>query len=265
MAKDKDKKRKKESSEEGGSMRDKLLKRKKELEKRGSGGGLLFPKEGTLRFRLKDPGEETELAIEVTQFYLGPKLGGVISPATFGEDCPFMEKYKELKSSKDEDDLELAKKIYPKRKFVVGIIGYKDEKGKEVDPDMVDKGLMVPKQVYQDIIDLYLDEDEWGDMTDKKNGYDLKLTRAGKGQLDTTYSINPCQKKPLDKKYTGKLDLEGIVRKQIPSYEELEEKLNEFLCGGVDSDDDDDKPKKKKKGLSEKDKKKKKSKYKSDI
>ena len=247
------------TEKKGLSMREKLLARKKELEKKGSGGGMIYPKEGTIRFRIKDPGEDCELAIEIIQFYLGPKLGGVISPATFNEDCPIMEKYLELKESKDEDDKLLAKKLVPKRKYVIAVVAYKDEKGKEVDEQNVDKPMLIPKQAYQDIIDLYLDEDEWGDMTSIKNGYDLKLTRSGKGQMDTTYTISPCQKKPLDKKYAKPVNLEEMVRKHILSYDELEDKLNEFLCGGVDDDDDeDDTPKKKKKSLKDKDKKKKK-------
>lgn len=252
-----DKKKKKEK--EPVSMREKLLKRKKELEKKGNSSGIIFPKEGTIRFRIKDPGPDAELAVEVVQFYLGKNLGGVLSPATFGEPCPFMEKYNELKGSKDEDDLELAKRLQPKKKYLLGIVGYKDEKGKEVDPDKVDKLLMCPKQAYQDIIDLYLDEDEWGDMTSPKNGYDIKLSRTGSGLNGTAYTISPCQKKPLDKKYTKPMDLEEAVRKHIPSYDELEEKLSEFLHEDVE-DDDDEKPKKKKKKLSDKKKDKKKKK-----
>lgn len=245
------------------SMRDKLIRRKKEFEKRAA-GGIIFPKEGTFRFRLKDPGDDIELAIEVTQFYLGPEIGGVISPATFDEPCPFMEKYRELKESKDEDDMELAKMLAPKKKYVTAIVGYKDEKGKEVDPDRVDKLMMIPKNAYQDIIDLYLDEEEWGDMTSKKNGYDLKITRAGKGKFDTTYSITPCQKKAMDSKYLKPVDIEKMLRTQISSYEELEEKLSTFLHEEKPSSDEEERPKKKKKKV-EKSSTKKKSKYRGDI
>lgn len=62
------------TEKKGLSMREKLLARKKELEKKGSGGGMIYPKEGTIRFRIKDPGEDCELAIEIIQFYLGPKI-----------------------------------------------------------------------------------------------------------------------------------------------------------------------------------------------
>ena len=40
------------TEKKGLSMREKLLARKKELEKKGSGGGMIYPKEGTIRFRI---------------------------------------------------------------------------------------------------------------------------------------------------------------------------------------------------------------------
>lgn len=256
-------KKKKKLSTGGKTTREKMLERKKQLESKGKGGGIVFPKEGTLRLRIKSPGEDEELGIEIIQFYLGPDMGGVISPATFDEPCPFMEKYKELKESDDEDDKELAKRLVPKRRYIIGGIGYKDDKGKEIDPDMIDRAVLIPSSVYQDIIDLYLDEDEWGDMTDDVEGYDIKITRSGKGKNDTKYTVSPCQKKSLDKKYRGTIDLESIVKNAIPSYEELEEKLKKFLNESPsDDDDEDEKPKKKK----DRDiKKSKKKKYKGDI
>lgn len=272
----KDKKKKKVSSE-GLSTKEKMLARKKQLESKGNGSGLVYPKEGTLRMRIKSPGDDQELGIEIIQFYLGGNLGGVISPATFDEPCPFMEKYQELKNSKDEDDKELAKNLVPRRRYVIGGIIYSDEKGSKVDYEGKDKGVLVPRSVYQDIIDLYLDEDEAGDMTDPKTGYDIKVIRSGSGKLDTTYSARACKPTKLDKKYQGTIDLEGIVRSQIKSYDELEDLLSQYLNEEHFDDDDDDKSKKKKKKGVHKDhymeddepkkkkSKKKKRKYKSDI
>lgn len=272
MIKDKDKKKKKLSSS-GMTTKDKMLARKKQLESKGNGSGLVFPKEGTLRMRIKSPGDDQELGIELIQFYLNKDLGGVISPATFDEPCPFMEKYQELKNSKDPDDQELAKMLVPRRKYVVGGIVYSDEKGTKVDYEGKDKGVLIPRSVYQDIIDLYLDEDEAGDMTDPRTGYDIKIIRSGSGKNDTTYSARACKPTKLDKKYSGNVDLESIVRSQIKDYDELEETLASFLKEGRDSDEDeeDEKPKKKKKGIhkdhymDDDEPKKKKRKYKSDI
>ena len=246
----------------GSSTREKMLARKKKLEEKGSGNGLIFPKEGTLRMRIKSPGDDQELGMEVVQFYI-PGVGGVISPATFDEPCPFMEKYEELKQSKDEDDKELAKRLIPRRRYVIGGIIYKDDKGNGVDYEGQNRGVLIAGAVYQDIIDLYLDEDEAGDMTDPVTGYDIKITRSGSGKFDTTYSVRQCKPSKLDKKYRSDLDLEKIVRDQIKSYDELEEELNKFL-NEAPADDEDDAPKKKKKSSVDKAKKKKK-KYHSDI
>lgn len=256
------KEKKKKLSSTGKTAKEKMLERKKQLEKRGNGGGLVFPKEGTTRLRIKSPGEDEELGLEIITFFLGKDIGGVISPATFDEPCPIMEKYMELKNSSDDDDKEVAKKLVPKKRYVIAGIGYKDEKGKEIDPDLIDRGYQVTSGVYQDIIDLYLDEDEWGDMTDDLEGYDIKITRSGKGITDTKYTVSPCQKKKLDKKYRGTVDLEKIVRNHILSYDEIEEKLKQFLN---ESDDDEDDRPKKKKSSKEKEVKKKKKKYRSDI
>lgn len=256
----KDKKEKK-----GGVMttREKMIQRKKDMEKRQGGGGMIYPKEGTTRVRIKSRGADEELGLEVIQFYLGPKEGGIISPASFDEPCPFMEKYQELKNSDDEDDKALASKLVPRRRYIVAVLGYKDTKGKEVDTDRIDKPMMIPRGVYQDIIDLYLDEEDWGDMTDPVEGYDIKITRTGSGKTDTTYSVAPCQKSKLDKQYRKEVDLESLVKAQIPSYDELEEKLMNFLN---ESPDDEEEPKAKKKSKDLEDKKKKaKKKYKSDI
>lgn len=251
-----EKSKKKKSSTSGMTTRERMLERKKKLAERGSGGGFIFPKEGTMRVRLVNQGPDKELGLEIIQFY-DPKIGGITSPATFDEPCPFMEKFKELKASSDEEDQELAKRLTPRRRYLIGGTLYKDEKGKEIDTDNVCKPIMIPRSIYQDIIDLYLDEDDWGDMTDPKNGYDIKITRSGSGKLDTTYTVTACPKgKNPSSKYIKEVDLEGIVRKTLLSYEDLEDKLNEFL-NGADVDDEEETPKSSKSSKVEKKKKKK--------
>lgn len=255
----------KDSSKKGTmTTREKMLARKKQLESKGNNNGLIFCKEGTLRMRIKSPGDDQELGMELIYFFLGNDIGSVYSPATFDEPCPIMEKYKELKDSKNEDDKALAKLLVPKRKYVVGGIVYADEKGKEVDYNGQDKGVLIPRQVYQDIVDLYLDEDDAGDMTDPVNGYDIKIIRTGSGKFDTSYSARNCNRSKLDKQYRGTVDLEGIVRSQIKSYDELEDILNKFLNEDHSSEDDDQEDSKPSKKDKDKDKKKKK-KFKSDI
>lgn len=257
-----EKDKKKKLSTSGSSTREKMMARKKQLETKGGGSGFVFPKEGTTRVRIKSQGDDKELGLELIQFYLEGE-GGIISPATFDEPCPFMEKYSELKNSKDDDDKELAKLLVPRRRYVIGGIVYEDDKGNKVSYDGQDRAILIPRAVYQDIIDLYLDEDEAGDMTDPVSGYDIKITRSGSGKFDTTYSARACKSTKLDKKYRGEVDLEGLVRSQIKSYDELEEILNKFLKEDHSSEDEQDEKPKKKVKKEKSDKKKKK--YKSDI
>lgn len=242
MVKDK---KKKKLSEGGLSTREKMLARKKALEAKGTNSGFIFCKEGTTRVRIKSPGPDEELGIELIQFYLGDNIGSVYSPQTFDEPCPIMEKYLELKDSSDDDDKELAKKLIPKRRYVIGGIVYEDEKGKKPAYDGKDRVVLITRQVYQDIINLYLDEDEAGDMTDPKNGYDIKITRTGKGQFDTSYSVMKCKESRLDKAMSKPVELEKMVRAQIKSYDELEKILKSYLNEEEDDEDDEPRPKKK--------------------
>lgn len=253
-------KEKKKLSTDGVSVREKLLARKKKLAEKGTGNGFVFPKNGTTRVRIVSAGANEEFGVEIIRFYLGDH--SVYSPATFGEACPFMEKYDELKNSKDEDDKKLAKKLVPSRRFAIPALVYKDDKGKELDYDSKPRLVLIPSSVYQDIIELYLDEDEAGDMTDPKSGYDIKIERTGTGQYDTSYSVRQCKPTKLDKSLLKPVDLEKMVKGQIKSYDELEEELDKFLNTRADDDEDDedDMPRKKKKTLDKGKKKKKKSK-----
>lgn len=247
------KEKKKKVSSSGMSTKEKMLARKKALEAKGNNSGFVFCKKGVTRIRIKSPGPDEELGIELIQFYLGNGIGTIISPQTFGEPCPIMEKYDELRNSDSDEDKELAKLMVPKRRYALGGLVYEDEKGKKIGYDGKDRVILVTRQVYQDVVNLYLDEDEAGDMTDPRNGYDIKVTRTGEGQFDTSYSVQNCKPTALDKPYRGEVPLEKMVRAQIKSYEELEEILKKFLNeSGDDDDDDEPKPKKKSSKVSSK-------------
>lgn len=235
------------------SVRERLAKKRKEIAERGKGLNFLILKEGTMRFRCLPVGEEQEFGIEVTQFYLGPNIKGVMSPSTIGLPCAIMEKYQELKDSKKASDKALAKKMSPKKKTMIPVIVYADLKGKEVDEEKSTKDgklFLITSGIYASMIDSYLDEDDWGDFTDPENGYDFKIKRTGSGRFDTEYDINPCPKSPTPKAYRNLVvDLDEMVKTIIPTYEETEEKLAEYLNEGPEEDEDEEeeRPKRKKK------------------
>ena len=228
------------------SIKERLKRKKEELKSRSEMGDIVFLKDGDpKRVRILNMGEENDFIKEVTQFYLGSEIKGVISPSTFGEPCAIMETYEELKNSEEDEDKELATKFSPRNKYLAFCAFYKDNAGKELDTNLSPRFVLLTSGLYQDIIDLYLDEDEWGDMTDPEDGYDIKLSRSGKGMTDTEYSVNPCKPTRAPREFRNKVyDLDEEVRKIIPSYEETQRLLDKFL--GTNSDDEDDKPRKKK-------------------
>ena len=223
------------------SLKERLQKKREELKTRSQSGNIFFIKaDTTTRVRILPVGEDEEFVKEVTQFYLGSEIKGVISPTSLGEPCAIQEAYEELKSG-DDDDKGLAKKFAPKQRYLAFCLIYKDEKGKEVDENSP-KFILLTAGLYQDILDLYLDEDEWGDMTDPDEGYDLKLSRSGSTKTDTEYSVIACKNTPLPKAYNKEYDLEEEIKKIIPTYEETQETIAKFL--NIEDDDEDEKPKK---------------------
>lgn len=241
-------------AKKGLSLKERMKKKKEELKKRGGSGNVIFIKEGKLRVRVLPVAEDEDFVYEVTQFYLGPNIKGVFSPATFGEPCAIMEAYEELKASDDPDDKEIAKKFTPKKRYLMPVVVYSDTKGKTIDEDNSGKLVQLTNGLYQEIIDLYLDEDEWGDMTNPTSeGYDIYLMRSGTGMTDTEYSVQACKNTALPKKYAkaAPYDLEELVRGVIPTYEETKDKIEEYLSlSSGDSDEDEAPVKKKKKKVS---------------
>lgn len=211
------------------SMQDRLRKRKESLKNNGGDNSFFFIKEGTLRARPLPVGEDNEFALEVMYFYMNKELGGFISPATFGEPCAMMEAHLKLKKSKKPEDNALAKQISPKKKFCAAHIKYSDDKGKIIDEAAGVRLILLTGGQYQELIDLYLDDDEAGDFTNAKTGYDIKYDRTGSGQFDTVYKVRPCKPTPLAKKYNKIYDLTQMAKAATPSYEQTLEYVEKIL------------------------------------
>lgn len=242
-------------------LRKKMEQKKKDLASRGGGAkGLITFKEGKTRIRLLNCGDE-DFAFEATQFFFGKEIGGFISPSSFGEPCAAMEAYNILSKSTDDDDREVAATFKPRKKPYAPAIRYKDEKGKEVDEEKGAALAVLTNDNHQELVDWMLDEDDYGDFTDPKTGYDIKINRTGTTMTDTKYKLMKCDSSKTPKKYAGKIyNPEEMVRALVPTYEETRDMVIKFL-GEMPGEE---KPKKKKKKSSEEDeapkKKKKKSK-----
>lgn len=231
------------------NLKQRLAKQREELKSRGGNYKTFMIKEGKTRFRLL-PAEDKEkdFAIEATVFYLGKDQGFIISPATFGEKCAVMRAHKKLADSKDESDREIAKSFKPGTKWFAPCIRFNDEKGKEVDKEHGAKLLMMTGGVYQDLIDLFLDEDEAGDFTDPVKGFDIKFSRTGKTKTDTEYSTLACKPTPLPKAFASKTySAEKMLREIMPTFLETKTMIEKFLSLTPEEDDSEKKSTKKKK------------------
>ena len=101
---------------------------------------------------------------------------------------------------------------------------------------MIITGAPVEQMPFEEV-DYWNELTEIMDWTEKHVTSTIFLCWAAQASLYHFYGL---EKKPLDKKYAKPVNLEEMVRKHILPYDELEDKLNEFLCGGVDDDDDDE-------------------------
>lgn len=225
-------------------LKERMQDKQKELKERASSGNIIFLKpDTTIRVRILNMGEEEDFIKEVTQFYLGDEIKGVISPITFDQPCALFNAYKELREGDDEEK-ELSKKFNIRKRYLAYCVIYKDLKGKEVDENSP-KFVLLSSTMYQQILEYYLDEDEWGDMSQTNmKGYDLKLKRTGSGKTDTEYTATACKNTLCPKPFNRKVyDLDKEVQKEIPSYEDTKEILDKFLGEDIS---EEEKPKKKK-------------------
>jgi len=234
-------------------LQKKLAERRKKIKERSSKGAVIFPKEGTLRFRvLPTPNEDVDWAVEALGFYLGGEIQGVFSAAAdcIGDDCPLLDKYHELKQSKKASDQDVAKLLSPRKKYLVAAIVYSDDRGKEIDGDNSGKLIQIPTGVYTSMLDIYLDPD-YSDFTDPDEGFDFKLIRTGKGKQDTEYTILPVPKPgPISKEWNKPTDPLDLYKKVVKPYEDVEDLLVQFLVDvnpDADEDDEEDKPPKRSK------------------
>lgn len=233
------------------SLKERLKKKQAELKAKGQQGAIYFQKpDTTVRIRILNMGEEEEFIKEITQFYLGSEIKGVISPDTYGEPCAIMEAYEELKNSDEDDEKELASKFPPRNRYLAYCVFYKSTTGGEVDQNLSPKFILLTSGVYQEILEKYLDEDEWGDMTDPAEGYDIKIKRTGSGKMDTEYTVTPCKNTPTPKGFREIYDLDTEVRKVMPVYEKTKEYIEQYL--GLDPESSPDEGREEKKIIKKK-------------
>ena len=122
-------------------------------------------------------------------FYFGIGKPRMIALSNFDESDPILEFATQLKKSGDKDNMEMAKKLYPKfRVFAPVLVRGEEDKGVRL--------WQFGKMIYEDLLSMAID-DEIGDYTDIVNGRDFTLETVGPESTGTNYnktSVRPRMK-----------------------------------------------------------------------
>ena len=163
-------------------------------------------------------------------FYFGIGKPRMIALSNFSESDPILEFATTLKKSGDKENMELAKKLYPKLRIFAPVV----VRGEE------DKGVRFyefGKMVYQELLGVMADED-YGDITDIQKGRDVTIevipaAETGKMFNTTTVRVKPNQT-PLVKDAAqaeslleNQKDLVSLFKKY--TFEEMKGELQSYL------------------------------------
>lgn len=238
------------------ALKKKLAETKEKTSRGGSGGGDFSwwsPTDGRNVIRILPPNDDAEFYAETLVHYnLGPKKdkSAICRKAAGEKHCPVCDLVDELFKG-DKDDKAYAKRIKARGKYYFNVV----DRSVEEDDENFGKVLVYGSgvTVFEELLGIICDPD-YGDITDAKEGYDIIITKSGKG-LDTEYKINarPKQTKIGIDEWEEKLvDLSLLVK--CKSEEDVEYLLENGEWPKRESSSDDEDEKEEKKPKSKKDK-----------
>ena len=144
-----------------------------------------------------------------TGYHYIPKAGSTKKNAVTclkiakGERCYLCEVVASLRKSGKKDDKALAKELSASPRIFMNVIDRDDN-------DTV-KVLGCGNMIFKGILK-YIADDDWGDITDAKQGRNIVIERIGTGKNDTEYSVRPKPKiNVVDMSKIELFDLEEMV------------------------------------------------------
>ncbi len=158
--------------------------------------------------------------------------------------CPICDYYEKLSKSSDEDKSKLGQRIRPVTKYYVNLF----------DRDRLQDGIRMFGFSGKMMRTLrgYLEDEDYGDITDPEEGRDVILTREGTGFTSTTYEIRVRAKSsPVD--YKGweeeihELDKEVVAQEVDKEFLEKQVSGLKKILSGDEEEEEGRKPKKHKK------------------
>lgn len=237
------------------ALKKKLAETKEKTSRSGGGGGdfsFWSPSDGRNVIRMLPPKDGGDFYAETMVHYnLGPKKdkSAVCRKAAGEKHCPVCDLV-DAYFKGDEDDKKYARRIKARGKYYFNVI----DRSVEEDDENFGKVLVYGSGVtiFEEVLGIICDPD-YGDITDAKAGYDLIITKSGKG-LDTEYKVNARPKQTkigVDEWQENLVDLSVLIKAR--SEEDVEYLLENGEWPKRESSEEDEE-KEEKKSKSKKDK-----------
>ena len=159
------------------------------------GGGADFwnPPEGESRVRVMPPWSEDQEEfwfVTATHFNVGPDERAVACPEQSGvaDSCYLCRLVKRLGKGDDDEKTE-AEAMGARPRYLLSIVDLtKPQNGVQVWP--------APKTIFRQLKKFWLNEEDYGDFTSFKDGFDILIEKTGSG-LQTRYDATPTRPKPF--------------------------------------------------------------------
>jgi hypothetical protein len=157
------------------------------------------------------------------------KVRTILSPVTFGKDCPINEATTNLRATGNKEDFELARKISPKLRIYAPVI-VRGKEGEGV------KFYGFGKTVYQTMLNYFLDAD-YGDLSHPTKGRDITIKYTAPNSANT-YGSTEIRPKPNQTPLAGAPEEIQKLVDSVPhineifeekSYEDVEKVWQAFL------------------------------------
>jgi hypothetical protein len=213
------------------------LDRLKNKSKRGN--NLWKPSPGMNRVRIVPYRYQKDFPFIELYFHYNLPGPNYCSPMSFGEHDPIAEFAQEVKRTGGQEGYEMFKVLMPKRRTFAPVL----VRGEE------DQGVRFygfGKTIYEKLLQTIADP-EWGDITDPKEGRDLKLEYIPRSKSDTDFPktnmmISPNQTPLAETKDELKEIFESQVKItdvfDVPTEDELERALEDYLNGDEEEEEE---------------------------
>ena len=206
------------------------------VESANVGGGAEFwsPPEGESRIRVMPPWDEQAEEfwfVTGTHFNVGPDERAVPCPELSGvADSCFLCRLVKRLARGDEDEAAEAEAMGARPKYLLNIVDLeKPQDGVQVWP--------APKTIFRQLKKFWLNEEDYGDFTSFKEGFDIIVEKLGSG-INTKYDATPTRPKefPSDKLINHRSDTVGEMYEQLANEEYELPDLSE-VQGFIDDDE----------------------------